>query len=57
MTFELRPDDKKEPDTRGTGEESSKQNDSVLKICSQVCFVLFSILASPSVDVDMWYLT
>ena len=31
MTFELRPDDKKEPDTRGTGEESSKQNDSSLQ--------------------------
>lgn len=32
MTFELRLDDKKEPDTRGTGEESSKQRDSSLQM-------------------------
>ena len=31
MTFELTLDDKKEPDTRGTGEESSKQRDSSLQ--------------------------
>lgn len=32
MTFELRVDDKKEPDTRETGEESSKQRDSSLQM-------------------------
>ena len=52
MTFELRPDDKKEPDTRGTGEESSKQNDSSLlkttlvHIHIEFCIVL--ILQRPS---------